>query len=81
MAQMEQALTNVRPDKTSATRDQKIHCGGCYVSDLAQAEENEFGEPQADDKTLVDLITNTVAPTSWDENGGAGSISLIPASR
>src|SRR5438552_937809 len=38
MAQMEQALTNVGTDKTSATRDQKIHRGGCYVSELPQVE-------------------------------------------
>jgi hypothetical protein len=28
----------------------------------------------ADFESLIDLITSTVSPSSWDENGGAGSI-------
>src|SRR5260221_4782731 len=38
MTLVEQALTYVRTDKASATRNQKIHRGGCYVSELAQVE-------------------------------------------
>lgn len=33
------------------------------------------GGAKADFDTLIDLITTTIAPTSWDDNGGAGSVS------
>ena len=32
------------------------------------------GGPQADFDSLIELITSTVAPTTWDEVGGPGSI-------
>ena len=32
------------------------------------------GGNQADFDSLIELITSTVAPASWDSNGGAGSI-------
>jgi hypothetical protein len=33
-----------------------------------------FGGQQADFDSLIDLITTTIAPTTWDEVGGPGSI-------
>lgn len=33
------------------------------------------GGPQADFDSLIELITTTIAPTSWDEVGGPGAIS------
>ncbi|MBX3414985.1 MAG: hypothetical protein KF708_20035 [Pirellulales bacterium] len=36
------------------------------------------GGAQADFDTLIDLITTTIAPTSWDEVGGSGSIQPFP---
>ena len=35
---------------------------------------NRGGGPQADFDSLIDLITSTVAPTTWDAVGGPGSI-------
>lgn len=36
------------------------------------------GGAQADFDTLIELITTTIAPTSWDEVGGSGSIQPFP---
>ncbi|MGA2066749.1 MAG: DUF1598 domain-containing protein [Thermoguttaceae bacterium] len=36
------------------------------------------GGNQADFDDLIDLITNTVAPKSWDANGGQGTIAPFP---
>jgi hypothetical protein len=36
------------------------------------------GASQADFDSLIDLITSTIAPTSWDEVGGPGSIQPFP---
>jgi hypothetical protein len=36
------------------------------------------GGQQADFDTLIDLITSTVKPTTWDEVGGTGSIEGFP---
>jgi general secretion pathway protein D len=33
------------------------------------------GGPQADFDSLIELITTTIAPTTWDEVGGPGSVS------
>src|SRR6266404_8002498 len=38
MPRVEQSFAHMRPDKPSATCDQKIHRSGCYVSELAQVE-------------------------------------------
>ncbi len=32
------------------------------------------GNQMADFKSLIDLVTSTIAPTSWDEVGGPGSV-------
>ena len=37
-----------------------------------------FGGNGADFDSLIELITSTVAPSSWDSNGGAGSIAPFP---
>lgn len=37
-----------------------------------------FGGNQADFDSLIELITSTVAPSSWDQNGGVGSIAPFP---
>lgn len=37
------------------------------------------GAPEADFETLIDLITSTVRPATWDEVGGAGSIAPFPS--
>lgn len=36
------------------------------------------GAAMADFQTLIDLITSTVAPTTWDDVGGPGSIAPFP---
>lgn len=36
------------------------------------------GATMADFDTLIDLITSTVQPTGWDDNGGAGAIDGFP---
>jgi hypothetical protein len=36
------------------------------------------GGPQADFQSLIDLITSTVSPTTWDAVGGPGSIGPFP---
>jgi len=36
------------------------------------------GGTQADFESLIELITTTVSPTSWDEVGGSGSINPFP---
>lgn len=37
------------------------------------------GGSQADFQSLIDLITSTVAPTTWDDVGGPGSIAPFPS--
>jgi general secretion pathway protein D len=36
------------------------------------------GQPQPDFDTLIELITSTISPESWDEVGGPGSIEEFP---
>ena len=36
------------------------------------------GAAQADFDTLIELIQNTIQPTTWDENGGNGSVREFP---
>ena len=43
------------------------------VGDLVLPE-GASGEDEADFDSLIDLITSTIKPTSWDEVGGPGSI-------
>lgn len=44
------------------------------MPDAPGSERGAAGGVQADFDSLIDLITSTVAPTSWDEVGGNGSI-------
>ena len=37
-----------------------------------------FGGNQADFDSLIDLITSTIAPTTWTDSGGTGSIAPFP---
>jgi hypothetical protein len=37
-----------------------------------------FGGNQADFDSLIDLITSTIAPTTWSDAGGTGSIAPFP---
>ena len=52
------------------------------VGDLVSARDPTTGEiwsgGQADYDSLIDLITSTVQPTTWDDVGGPGSISPFP---
>ncbi len=43
------------------------------VADLVLPE-GASGEDEADFDSLIDLITSTIKPTSWDEAGGPGSV-------
>jgi hypothetical protein len=37
------------------------------------------GSTQADFDPLIDLITKTIKPASWDDNGGSGSVQPFPS--
>ena len=47
------------------------------VADLVVPEGMSQGEGQADFDSLIDTITSTVQPTTWDSVGGPGSISHL----
>ncbi len=50
-----------------------------YLSDIAaEPHGGRGGGPQADFESLIDLITSTIRPTSWDLVGGPGSIAPFP---
>ncbi|HWB09356.1 MAG TPA: hypothetical protein VG826_09040 [Pirellulales bacterium] len=49
------------------------------VSSLSAPAGSSGGGPQDDGQTLVELIQATIAPQSWDVNGGAGTIVYWPA--
>ena len=48
------------------------------VHDVTDLVFNEVGHYEIDFDTLIDLITSTVDPDSWDEFGGEGSIQEFP---
>lgn len=56
--------------------------GGLSAAGANQAGQSASGAPgggtQADFDTLIELITTTIAPTSWDDVGGSGSINPFP---
>jgi hypothetical protein len=60
-------LAQVADDRTRSTAAQSAR-------EILQSGSNRGGS-QADFDTLMDLITNTVKPQSWDEVGGPGTIS------
>jgi hypothetical protein len=47
-------------------------------SGLESSGKGGFGGNQADFDSLIDLITSTIAPTSWSDAGGTGSIAPFP---
>ncbi len=70
------AKSNVILITTMETADSELESRVYPVADLVTArhdsvESQNFG-------SLMDLITSIVAPTSWDEVGGPGSISAFP---
>ncbi len=60
-------LAYIRDDRTRNSAVQSTR-------QIVPAEEARGGA-QADFDTLIDLLTSTVKPTSWDDVGGAGSVS------
>jgi general secretion pathway protein D len=65
LAQM--GSSGMLPDATSRAQQQMGFAPG-----------NMGGATQADFDTLIDLITSTIAPTTWDTVGGPGSIEGFP---
>ena len=59
---------------TQEAADQKLRTVVYPVQDLVVVSQDEDGNPQADFDSLIDMITSTVKPTSWDCVGGPGSI-------
>jgi hypothetical protein len=69
-------------------QDQSLHTAGAIGDDRARAHALEQltavpvggqgGAAQADFDSLIDLITSTVQPTTWDDVGGPGSIAPFP---
>jgi RNA polymerase sigma factor (sigma-70 family) len=47
------------------------------VGDLVMCQDAS-GDPWADHDSLIEVITTTVAPESWDKVGGPGSITVAP---
>jgi hypothetical protein len=69
-------------------QDQSLHTAGTIADDRSRAQALEQiaavpvggqgGGTQADFDSLIDLITSTVQPTTWDDVGGPGSIAPFP---
>jgi hypothetical protein len=69
-------------------QDQSLHTAGSIADDRSRAQAlqqiaavpvgGQGGASQADFDSLIDLITSTVQPTTWDDVGGAGSIAPFP---
>ncbi len=69
-------------------QDQSLHTAGTIADDRSRAQAlqqiaavpvgGQGGAGQADFDSLIDLITSTVQPTTWDDVGGAGSIAPFP---
>ena len=67
----------------AGARDAAVATAGSMRNDLARntalqemgpGAKGQGGNQMADFQSLIDLITSTIAPTSWDEVGGPGSI-------
>ncbi|HEX3725099.1 MAG TPA: hypothetical protein VHV08_02605, partial [Pirellulales bacterium] len=69
LAQMNQMMPGAMGARPSSGSSQSIPFGGPGGAG---------GGAQPDFDTLVDLITTTVKPQTWDEVGGPGSISRFP---
>jgi hypothetical protein len=61
-----------------AIDDDQSRTAALKSADAAPVAKGGFGGNQADFDSLIELITSTVAPASWDSNGGAGSIAPFP---
>ncbi len=69
-------------------QDQSLHTAGTIGDDRARAQAlqqmaavpvgGQGGAGQADFDSLIDLITSTVQPATWDDVGGQGSIAPFP---
>jgi hypothetical protein len=69
-------------------QDQSLHTAGTIGDDRSRAQAlqqiaavpvgGQGGAGQADFDSLIDLITSTVQPTTWDDVGGPGSIAPFP---
>ena len=51
---------------------------GQFGTGLPQDGKGRPGGNQADFDSLIDLITSTIAPTTWSDAGGTGSIAPFP---
>jgi len=65
------ALTFTTPEKANAEPSTIVY----DVRDLVMSRPGAaFNEEDADYESLIDLVTTTLAPTTWDQSGGAGSL-------
>jgi len=58
--------------------DDQSRAAALNSANTAPVAKGGFGGNQADFDSLIELITSTVSPQSWDANGGAGSIAPFP---
>ena len=70
-------LTSGSLDDSKSTM-RSIQDPGALTSVAKQAKHALGGGTGADFDTLINLITNTVAPNSWDDVGGPGAIEAFP---
>ncbi|HKD36365.1 MAG TPA: hypothetical protein VKB78_06175, partial [Pirellulales bacterium] len=74
------AKSNAMLSPTIAAQMRTLGIPGTGQVQTGQPQPNQFGPGglkggnQADFDSLIDLITQTIAPTSWTESGGTGSI-------
>jgi hypothetical protein len=61
-----------------AIDDDQSRTDALKSADTVPVAKGGFGGNQADFDSLIELITTTVAPTSWDTNGGVGTIAPFP---
>lgn len=66
-------LENAPSSSRAATRDHSTDAANASESRSASRGGNG-GAPRSNAQDLIDLIQNTIAPESWDVNGGRGTI-------
>jgi hypothetical protein len=59
----------------SSVADDRIRGEAAQSTSKIAPPPGAFGGTQADFRSLIDLITSTVKPSTWDEVGGPGSVS------
>ena len=73
----------IRKDELEQDRLSASEAKGSPTSSRAEAAPRpasmQGGGPQDDGPALIDLIQATIAPQSWDTNGGPGTIKYWPA--